>query len=183
MNTTPMRGFTLVETLVAITVVVTAMVGPLYAVQQSLNASRTAREQLIASSLAQEGVEYVRGIRDSNYLYVLRTRSTTHSWLFGLDGTCSSGTGTCPVNCITAACVIDPTQNTVSRSVGPLYLSTTNLYTQVAVVPTPTKYTRTVLLTPVTGSVTEMTLTVVVTWTTKNQTRNVTITERLHNWL
>jgi prepilin-type N-terminal cleavage/methylation domain-containing protein len=173
-----MRGFTLVETLVAITVVVTAMVGPLYAVQQSLNASRTAREQLIASSLAQEGVEYVRGIRDSNYLYVLRT-GALRSWLFGLDGTGGS------VNCITATCVVDPTQtvNPVSRTIRPLYLSTTNLYTQVAVVPTPTKYTRTVQLTPVTGSVTEMTLTVVVTWTTKNQTRNVTITERLHNWL
>ncbi|MDQ1299562.1 MAG: hypothetical protein QG636_230 [Patescibacteria group bacterium] len=176
MNTTPMRGFTLVETLVAITVVVTAMVGPLYAVQQSLNASRTAREQLIASSLAQEGVEYVRGIRDSNYLFVLRAGSP-RSWLYGLDGTGGS------VNCISATCVIDPTQNTVSRTIGPLYLSPTNLYTQVAVVPTPTIYTRTVLLTPVSGSVTEMTLTVIVTWTSKNQTRNVTITERLHNWL
>ena len=176
MNTTPMRGFTLVETLVAITVVVTAMVGPLYAVQQSLNASRTAREQLIASSLAQEGVEYVRAIRDSNYLFVLRT-SSPRSWLFGLDGTGGS------VNCIAAACVVDPTQtvNPVSRTIGPLYLSPTNLYTQVAIVPTPTIYTRTVLLTPV--SVSEMTVTVVVTWRTKNQTRNVTITERLHNWL
>lgn len=174
MNTTPMRGFTLVETLVAITVVVTAMVGPLYAVQQSLNASRTAREQLIASSLAQEGVEYVRAKRDSNYLFVLRTGST-RSWLYGLDGTGGS------VNCTSATCVIDPTQLTVSRTIGPLYLSPTNLYTQVAVVPTPTKYTRTVLLTPV--SVSEMTVTVIVTWTTKNQTRNVTITERLHNWL
>jgi prepilin-type N-terminal cleavage/methylation domain-containing protein len=173
MNTTPMRGFTLVETLVAITVVVTAMVGPLYAVQQSLNASRTAREQLIASSLAQEGVEYVRSIRDNNYLFVLRT-SSPRSWLFGLDGTGGS------VDCISATCVIDPTQNTVSRTVGPLYLSSTNLYNQ-ASSGTITKYTRTVQLTPV--SSTEMTLTVIVTWTSKNQTRNVTITERLHNWL
>lgn len=181
MNTIPMRGFTLVETLVAITVVVTAMVGPLYAVQQSLNASRTAREQLIASSLAQEGVEYVRGIRDSNYLYTLRT-GAVRSWLYGLNGTGGS------VNCVTATCVIDPTrdmQSAVTRmaSPSPLYLSSENLYTQVAVVPTPTKYTRTVQLAPVTGSVTEMTLTVIVTWTAKNQTRTVTITERLHNWL
>lgn len=181
MNTTPMRGFTLVETLVAITVVVTAMVGPLYAVQQSLNASRAAREQLIASSLAQEAVEYVRAIRDSNYLYVLRTGSA-RSWLFGLDGTASS------VNCITATCVIDPTQdmqNAITRmpTPSPLYLSSQNLYTQAAVVPTPTAYTRTVQLAPVSGSVTEMTLTVIVTWRSKNQTRNVTITERLHNWL
>jgi len=175
MNTTPMRGFTLVETLVAITVVVTALVGPLYAVQQALNASRSARDQLVASSLAQEGVEYVRGIRDSNYLYVLRT-SSARSWLFGVDGTGGS------VNCITAACVIDPTQNTVSRTIGPLYLSSTNLYNQ-AGSGTATKFTRTVQVAPVSGSVTEVTVTVIVTWTTKSQTRNVTITERLHNWL
>lgn len=176
MNTTPMRGFTLVETLVAITVVVTAMVGPLYAVQQSLNASRTAREQLIASSLAQEGVEYVRGMRDSNYLYVLANPGSSRSWLFGVDGTAGS------VNCITAACVVDPTQNTVSRTIAPLYLSATNLYNQ-AGSGTSTIFTRRVQLTAVPGSVSEMVVTVTVTWTMKGQARNVTIVERLHNWL
>lgn len=176
MNQTPMRGFTLVETLVAITVVVTAMVGPLYAVQQSLNASRTAREQLVASSLAQEGMEYVRGLRDSNYLYVLANPGSGRSWLFGVNGTGGS------VNCITAACVVDPTQNTVSRTIAPLYLSATNLYNQ-AGSGTQTIYTRRVQLTAVPGSVSEMVVTVTVTWTTKSQTRNVTITERLHNWL
>lgn len=176
MNSKDMRGFTLVETLVAITVVVTAMVGPLYAVQQSLNASRTAREQLIASSLAQEGVEYVRGLRDSNYLYLLANTGSSRSWLYGVDGTGGS------VNCITAACVVDPTQNTVSRTIAPLYLSATNLYNQ-AGSGTPTIYTRRVQLEAVSGSASEMTVTVTVTWTMKGQARNVTIVERLHNWL
>lgn len=179
-TTTPMRGFTLVETLVAITVVVTAMVGPLYAVQQALNASRSARDQLVASSLAQEAVEHVRGIRDSNYLYLLANTGSSRSWLYGVDGTGGS------VNCISGPCVVDPTldptQSTASRTITPLYLSSTNLYNQ-ASSGTPTKYTRTVQLTPVSGSVSEMTVTVIVTWTTKNQSRNVTITERLHNWL
>lgn len=176
MKPTSMRGFTLVETLVAITVVVTAMVGPLYAVQQALNASRSARDQLIASSLAQEGVEYVRGMRDSNYLYLLANVGSGRSWLYGVDGTGGS------VNCITAACVVDPTQNTVSRTVAPLYLSSTNLYNQ-AGSGTQTLYTRTVQLSSVSGSVTEMVVTVTVTWTAKSQTRTVTIRERLHNWL
>jgi prepilin-type N-terminal cleavage/methylation domain-containing protein len=170
------RGFTLVETLVAITVVVTAMVGPLYAVQQSLNASRSAREQLIASSLAQEGVEYVRSIRDGNYLYVLMNSGSTRSWLYGVDGTGGS------TNCATAPCVVDPTQNTVSRTILPLYLSSGNLYNQ-AENGTETPYTRTVQLAAVPGSTTEITLTVTVTWTSKGQARNVTITERLHDWL
>lgn len=170
----PMRGFTLVETLVAITVVVTAMVGPLYAVQQSLNASRTAREQLIASSLAQEGVEYVRGIRDNNYLYLFMYPGSGRSWLFGVDGTGGS------VNCITATCAVDPTQLTVSRTILPLYLDPTGLYNQ-ASSGTPTPYTRTVQLSAV--SATEMLVTVTVTWTSKGQQRNVVVREYLHNWL
>lgn len=172
---TPRRGFTLIETLVAITVVVTAMIGPLYAVQQSLNASRSAREQLIASSLAQEGVEFVRSIRDNNYLYVLKT-GATRSWLFGVDGSGGSA------NCTTATCVVDPTQLTVTRTTTPqpLRLSSNNLYNQ-AGSGTVTPYTRTIQITSV--SSTEIVLTVIVSWTSKGQARNVTITERLHDWL
>lgn len=185
MITTPMRGFTLVETLVAITVVVTAMVGPLYAVQQSLNASRTAREQLIASSLAQEGVEYVRNIRDNNYLCLFMNPGSNRSWLYRLDGTGASGASCVATasaeNCIApATCVVDPTQDTISRSIVPLYLDPTGLYNQASSgVPTP--YTRTVQLSAV--SATEMLVTVTVTWTSKGQQRNVTVREYLHNWL
>lgn len=171
------KGFTLIETLVAVTVVVTAMIGPLYAVQQSLNASRSAREQLIASSLAQEGVEYVRSIRDGNYLFQLMNTQSGRSWLYGVDGTGGS------TNCVSAPCVVDPTQLTVSRVIAPLYLSSGNLYNQ-AGSGTQTPYTRTVLVTPVLGSTSsEIVLTVVVSWTSRGQVRSVTITERLYNWL
>lgn len=173
------RGFTLVETLVAITVIVTAIVGPLYAVQQSLSASRSAREQLVASSLAQEGVEFVRGVRDSNFLQN-NASPGSRTWLGGFDGT--TGSASTYANCITAPCVVDSTQNTISRTVTPLYLSSTGLYNQ-ASSGTVTPYTRTVQLTAVSGSTTEMVVTVTVTWTTRGQSRNVTITERLHNWL
>jgi len=169
------RGFTLVETLVAITVIAVAMVGPLYAVQQSLNASRSARDQLIASSLAQEGVEYVRGIRDSNYLYTLNT-GNPRSWLYGIDGTVGS------TNCVTANCVIDPTQNTVSRTIEPLYLSSTKLYNQQNN-GNETPFTRTIRVTAVPGTSTEIVLTVTVSWEQRGVARTVVITERLHNWL
>jgi prepilin-type N-terminal cleavage/methylation domain-containing protein len=173
------RGFTLVETLVAITVILTAIVGPLYAVQQSLNISRSAREQLIASSLAQEGVEYVRAMRDSNYLYNLANPGS-RTWLAGVDGT--AGYPNAYADCITGNCVVDIVRNTVSRTVVPLNLEGTGLYGQTSA-GTATPFTRTVRLTAVAGSVTEMIVTVTVTWTTKGQARTVLITERLHNWL
>lgn len=173
MHDTRERGFTLVETLVAITIIALAMVGPLYAVQQSLNASRSARDQLVASSLAQEAVEYVRSIRDANYLAVLG--GGTRSWLQGVDGT--GGT----TNCATP-CIVDPVRGTVSNTIAPLKLTSSNLYTQQAGSPN-TPFTRTVQIAAVPGSTTEVVVTVQVTWSTNGKPYTVTLTERLHNWL
>ncbi|MES2668746.1 MAG: hypothetical protein V4644_03610 [Patescibacteria group bacterium] len=175
-------GFTLVETLVAITVILTALVGPLYAVQQSLSTSRSAREQLIASSLAQEAVEFVRGIRDSNYIYNTNAGGS-RNWLAGLDGTQGAYTS---VDCFQGDCVIDSTTNSASRTVSTLYLSAgDNLYNQSGGTLTP--YTRTVRLEVVPGSTKflgpEVKLTVTVSWSSRGQARSVVISERLHNWL
>jgi hypothetical protein len=149
----------------------------MYAVQQALIISASARDQLIASSLAQEGVEYVRAMRDGNYLYVLKTGGA-RSWLYGLDG--SGGT----TDCMSAACVVDPTQNTQSRSIGPLSVSATGLYNQ-AGNGTQTIFTRTVRLATVPGvsSEKEVLVTVQVTWSSRGQARDVTVTDYLTNWL
>ena len=179
MNTMEQRGFTLVETLVAITIIALAIVGPLYAVQQALNASRIARDVLIASSLAQEGVEFVRAVRDGNYITNFAAPGT-RNWLSGFDGT-AAGTASY-ANCITADCVIDSTQTTISRTITPLYLSSAGIYNQQGS-GTATKYTRRVRFTAVPGSTTEMVVTVTVTWNQLGQTQTVTVTDRLHNWL
>ncbi len=66
-NTTQL-GFTLVETMVAISILLIAVVGPMSTIGGSLSQIRTARDQVIAVNLAQEGIEVVRQIRDSNLL-------------------------------------------------------------------------------------------------------------------
>ena len=185
------RGFTLVETLVAIAVIATAITGPLYAVQQSLNASRTARDQLIASALAQEGVEFVRNTRDSNYIWTLNG-GTARNWLAGFDGTSASGSIVTAANCISTAtvpveCVIDPYAKTVSRTVAPLKLTSGKIYSQGSS-GTVTPYTRTVTFKTVpvgaaAGTANEMTVTVTVSWTTKENDYQIVIVESLHNWL
>ncbi len=63
------RGFTLIETLVAITLLTLAVVAPMTLATQSLASSYYARDQVTAFHLAQEAVESVRSSRDANILF------------------------------------------------------------------------------------------------------------------
>ena len=62
------KGFTLVETLVAITLLTVAIIAPMSLATKSLSAAYYARDQVIASNLAQEAIEAVRNRRDGNIL-------------------------------------------------------------------------------------------------------------------
>lgn len=87
------RAFTLIETLVAISVLLVSLAGPLSIAAQALNSAYYARDQVTAYYLAQEAIEYVRAVRDQNYL-------AGNPWLTGLDG--NGGP-----SCFTDECVID----------------------------------------------------------------------------
>lgn len=60
------RGFTLVETLVAVTVLMIAIAGPLVVASKGLRSSLAAKDQMIASYLAQETMEVIKNIKDNN---------------------------------------------------------------------------------------------------------------------
>jgi prepilin-type N-terminal cleavage/methylation domain-containing protein len=64
------RGMTLIETLVAITILTVAIVAPMSLTMQSLSASYYARDQIIAFNLGQEAIESVRSVRDGNILRI-----------------------------------------------------------------------------------------------------------------
>lgn len=61
-------GFTLVETLLALFILSTAIVAGLSTVNSGLSSTQVAKSKLIAANLTQEGIEIVRNIRDNNWL-------------------------------------------------------------------------------------------------------------------
>ena len=65
-----MKGFTLIETMVAVTILTLAVAGPMMTANRAIVASQIARSELTASYLAQEGIEYIRAMRDNEYLAV-----------------------------------------------------------------------------------------------------------------
>ncbi len=66
------KGFTLIETLVAISLLVIAVSSPLSLAARSLFSAHYAKDQLVASHLAQEAIEIVRQKRDQNLMLFLK---------------------------------------------------------------------------------------------------------------
>lgn len=58
------HGFTLVETLVSIAILMIAIAGPLVVANKGLVAALYAKDQSVANMLAQEGMEEVRNLKD-----------------------------------------------------------------------------------------------------------------------
>lgn len=78
-------GFTMIETLVAISLLTIAIVAPMSLTEQSLSSAYYARDQVTASYLAQEAIEAVRQVRDDNVL--LTALGTPTNLLTGLPST------------------------------------------------------------------------------------------------
>ncbi len=83
-------GFSLLETTIAVAILVSAIVGPLGLASQSIKSASVARNNIIVSNLAQEGLELMRNYRSKNVL-------AGRSWTNGMDS-CGAGSG----------CRIDP---------------------------------------------------------------------------
>jgi type II secretory pathway pseudopilin PulG len=76
-------GFSLLEVIIAIFVITIGIIGVANLISYSISSVAVAKSQIIATELAQEGLEIVRNIRDSNWLADI-------TWNSGLD-TCAGG--------------------------------------------------------------------------------------------
>lgn len=78
-NNSP-AGFTMLETVVAIGVILTGLVGVLVLASQNARSVRVANDRIVAAHLAEEAIEVVIAIRDSNWL-------SRQSWRTNLPST------------------------------------------------------------------------------------------------
>lgn len=77
------RGFTVLETLVAVFILVLAITGPMVFAQSGLRTAFLARDQITAFFLAQDAIETIKNVRDDNAL-------KGNDWLSRITDECSA---------------------------------------------------------------------------------------------
>jgi len=176
-------GYILIEALVAITLLLVGLPAALSSASKGISSASYAKDQLIATNLAQEGIEIIRTTRDGNYL--LNRSGTVTNWLAGFGpAICGSGRG-CIVDIGPGAS--DPMiQACGAGCVAVLNVDANGIYSHSAG-GTPTKYRRTVKVVTVcsgSGCPEEVMVTSTVNFiTSSGGPKSVSVTEDIYNWL
>ncbi|PIR86263.1 hypothetical protein COU13_01890 [Candidatus Kaiserbacteria bacterium CG10_big_fil_rev_8_21_14_0_10_43_70] len=168
------RGFTLIETMVAISLLVVSVAAPMSLAVRSLSSAFYARDQVTAFHLAQEAIESIRIVRDGNALRAVQGASvdllagipSTQGFPFTVD-TRNNAMSLCdPAGC-------EPLYNN-----GEFYGHESGSGWEV------TRFTRTVTANEVDENGDEIKVSVEVRWKSGTfQERSFTISENLYKWV
>ncbi len=158
-------GFTLIEVLIALALLTTALVPAFVLATNAVGLSTTIKNSLISAGLAQEGVEIVRAMRDSNWF-----ASPAVPFDTGLDA--------CLVSCRVQW---NSTVPLPAAGDPPLKLdATTGLYSYDAS-GTDSIFTRRIIVTKI--SAYEVDVTSEVTWKERSVNKKVTVEYHLFDWI
>ena len=187
-------GFTLIETLVAITIITLSIAGPLTTASRAIVAAEVSRDQITASYLAQEGIEYIRSVRDDAYLNQYKQslsnpliNPTSAGWndFLNIIASCRGNPA--------IACTFDPAAysltsctvgaclplNLVKTGSGDYYYTTS---TSGTLLPT-TVFTRTIQVFDITPTTpTEKRVVSEVSWNFHGTLYTITVTDHLTSW-
>lgn len=171
------KGFTLIETLVAITVIVMAITGSYAAAQNGVVTEIFTKDQVVATFLAQEGVEQIRNQIDNNGL-------SGASWLDGITTGASApcATGPCKVDITTSPQIstcLPVTENGVTKCSEYLKQDPNSKIYQYSQGNT-TRYRRTITITQVSPN--EITVESRLDWSKGSVARSFSAKENLMNW-
>lgn len=181
------RAFTLIETMVAISLLTVAIVAPMLLTVQSLASAAYSRDQVTAFYLAQEAIEQVRQIRDGNILRISQNLA---------NPACDPVTLFCSIP-LDEDFAIDATTGTIKTTSDCANIATRPLKTysglygygdSACASNDPlwkiTNFTRTVHASFVGGNPDELRVQVTVSWQTGSyKVRSFTISENLYRWV
>ncbi|MBU0476702.1 prepilin-type N-terminal cleavage/methylation domain-containing protein [Patescibacteria group bacterium] len=153
------RSFTIIEVMVAIFIITTGMLGAFSLIQQTVFFTVTGSSRLAAAYLAQEGIEIVRNIRDTNWL-------GGFAWDDGLD----VGTHEADYNDL----ALSPYNNNYLKIGNGFYNYDSGSLT---------KFKRKITITPDPISMpSKLEVSVLVEWQERGSSHQVTVKENLYNW-
>ncbi len=184
------RGFTVVEAMVAISILLLSITGAFTVAQSSLQSTSYAKNKTAAYYLAQEGLEYIRHLRDNNGLKMLKDRTGTVTWL---DGFAKPGAGN-PCS-DSAPCYVDSTNEIGSEPIVCPESGCPLFYLNVATgqfqyvdkhdLTVPSTFRRTITIIPQSIDAStddQVRVRVVVDWDQNGVPRSLEVSENLYNW-
>lgn len=167
------KGFTLLETFVAVTILVVAILGPFELARRSIASATVSQNRITAFYLAQEALEFIKNKRDNNYFAHV-------PWLQDLSS-CMSADG----------CSIDVQNNNPANQIitcsgtCPKIRFSENYGYNYNLGGDETIFTRTVKIDQNVGGTTaddEAKVAVIVSWQDRFSSKTITLEENIYNW-
>lgn len=169
-------AFTLLETIIALTLIISAVTGPFTLATRSIFSAKFAKDKLTALNLAGEGIELVRAMRENNVLHTFDWRGA------------GCGAGTTPYCTNLADGSYQPDVFTVANGSQPplagaspqllRFDSVTGFYSQSS--GSITLFTRVITIS--TPAANQMRVVSLVTWTQSGIDRQARLQEVFYNW-
>ncbi len=167
------EGFTLVETLVAVSIFSVSVVALMVVLGKGIADSNYAKKKIIAENLAQEGVESLRNIRDNTVLFAATGQVGWNSFIANIGNSACNNTG--------SRCYVNDSLILVScggQCPEMRYDSSTGRYGYSGSL---SGFRRTI--TAVTDINNEVKISSLVTWSHAGVNYSVTLSETLFNWM
>ena len=182
------RGFTLVETLVAISIFSMSIVALMSVLGSGISNTNYAKTKIIASYLAQEGIEYIRNMRDTYVLYTnINPSLTWNSFKSTLEPTplsptlCMKANG-CFFNADSFPTITFTACSSATCSNGPLFYDySTGKYNNSSLDKN-SGFTRIIKMNTTGLGPNEVKISSTVSWTQGSGNYNITFSENLFNW-
>lgn len=159
-------GFTLLETLVAISILLLSISAPLTIASRGLAASFVARDQITAFYLAQDAIEFIRNTRDNNFL-------SDANWLNGFSDLIGA-----PFTVDTIDGDMTPCPLGVCQALN--YNDSNGFYSYGS--GDPSIFTRSVSIQTTDDNTDEIIVSVTISWSTKTFDRTFSVKENLLDW-